>query len=126
EHQLRRPPEQAALLVDVVLPDLHGQQRRLAVGGEAAGESHAEADLDRVGRAGHGSEPDGGEEDERGDDGDTDQSPGPVHVVPSVATYITRRGLPWDRRAGSSRSATSTARAAARSSSAVPRRTSPT
>jgi len=50
--ELHRSAEQAAPLVHVVLPDLHGQQRRLAVGGESAGQRHAEADLDRVGAPG--------------------------------------------------------------------------
>jgi hypothetical protein len=35
--ELHRPPEQAALRVDVGLPDLHGDKRHLAVGGERTG-----------------------------------------------------------------------------------------
>jgi hypothetical protein len=54
EDQLDRAPEQPALLVDVVLPDLHREQRGLAVAGEAAGERHAEADLDGPGALGQG------------------------------------------------------------------------
>ena len=46
--QLHRPAEQAALGVDFLFPDLGAEQRLLAVGGERAGQRHAEADLDRV------------------------------------------------------------------------------
>ena len=35
-----------AALVDLIFPDLHAEQRLLAVGGERAGQRHAEADLD--------------------------------------------------------------------------------
>src|SRR3989442_16045313 len=87
------PAEQPALLVDLVLPDLHGEQRGLAVGGEPARQGHAEADPDRVGRAGDGDQPDGRDEDERGDD-DADQSPGTVHGFLRGDVYYTRR-LPW-------------------------------
>src|SRR5438552_242719 len=51
EDELHRPPEQPALLVHVVFPDLHGEERGLAVGGEPTRQRHAEADLDRVRRA---------------------------------------------------------------------------
>ena len=46
--QLDRPAEQPAFGVDVVFPDLHRQQRRLAVGRQRTGQRHAEADLDRL------------------------------------------------------------------------------
>src|SRR4029077_15453314 len=46
--QWHRPAEQAALGVDFLFPDLGAEQRLLAVGGERAGQRHAEADLDRV------------------------------------------------------------------------------
>jgi hypothetical protein len=49
---LDRPAEDPALLVHVVLPDLDGHQRRLAVRRQATGQRHAEPDLDRVRRAG--------------------------------------------------------------------------
>jgi len=53
--ELHRPPEQATLRVDVGLPDLHGDERHLAVGGERTGKRHAEPDLDRLlGRRGAG------------------------------------------------------------------------
>ena len=47
--ELHRPAEEPALGVDVLLPDLHREERRLAVGREPAGQRHAEADLDRLG-----------------------------------------------------------------------------
>src|SRR5262249_1035980 len=50
--ELHRPAEQAALGVDVVLPDVDRQQGGLAVHGQAAGERHPEADLDRLGGVG--------------------------------------------------------------------------
>jgi len=51
--ELDRATEQAAAGIDVFLPDLLRQQGRLAVGAEAAGHSHAVADLDRLlGRCG--------------------------------------------------------------------------
>src|SRR5260221_1051816 len=37
-------PEQAALGVDLLLPDLHAEQRLLAVGREPTGQRHGEAD----------------------------------------------------------------------------------
>ncbi len=40
--------EKAATGVDVLGPDLHRDQRRLAVAGERSGEAHAEADLQRL------------------------------------------------------------------------------
>ena len=46
--ELHRPAEQPALGVDLLFPDLHGQQRRLAVGRERAGQVHAEADGERL------------------------------------------------------------------------------
>jgi hypothetical protein len=51
-----RAPQKPALGVDVLSPDLQRQQVLLAVGRDRAGERHAEADLDRIGRArrGHG------------------------------------------------------------------------
>jgi hypothetical protein len=52
--ELHWPAEEAAFGVDVFLPDLHGQQRRLADGGEPAGERHAKADGDRLVGAGGG------------------------------------------------------------------------
>ena len=48
--QLDRPAQQAALGVDLVLPDLHRQQGRFAAAGEPAGQRHAEADRDRLRR----------------------------------------------------------------------------
>jgi hypothetical protein len=45
--ELHRPAEQAAPGVDLFFPDLHGQQRALAVGGERPGQVHAEADGER-------------------------------------------------------------------------------
>src|SRR5262249_16012875 len=50
--ELDRAAEQPAARVDLLGPDLLGQQVRLAGRGEAAGERHAEADLDRLLRAG--------------------------------------------------------------------------
>src|SRR4029453_3418527 len=52
EDELDGPAEQATLLVDVVFPDLDGQEGGLAVGGEPAREGHAEADLYWVGGVG--------------------------------------------------------------------------
>ena len=49
-NELDRTPEQAALGVDLLFPDLHAEQRLLAVGGERTGQRHAEADLDRLAR----------------------------------------------------------------------------
>jgi hypothetical protein len=49
KNQLDRSAEQAALGIDVGLPDLHRQQCRLADRGEPAGQRHAEADCDRLG-----------------------------------------------------------------------------
>ena len=46
--ELDRPAEQPALGIDVLLPDLLGEQRGLAVGREPAGQRHAVADLDRL------------------------------------------------------------------------------
>ena len=46
--ELDRAAEQAALGVDVLFPDLHRDERHLAVGRERAGERHAKADLDRL------------------------------------------------------------------------------
>ena len=46
--ELDRPAEQAALGIDVVAPDFHGDQGRLAAGTERPGERHGEADLDRL------------------------------------------------------------------------------
>ena len=46
--ELDRTPEQAALGVDLFFPDLHAEQRLLAVGGERTGERHGETDLDRL------------------------------------------------------------------------------
>jgi hypothetical protein len=46
DDQLDLAAEQAALLVDVVAPDLDADQRRLAAGGQTAGQRHAHADLD--------------------------------------------------------------------------------
>ena len=43
-----RAAEQPALGVDLLLPDLHAEQRLLAVGGQRAGLRHGEADLDRL------------------------------------------------------------------------------
>ena len=50
KHQLHRPAEQAAFGVDLVFPDLHRQQRRLAVRSQSARQRHAEADGDGVRR----------------------------------------------------------------------------
>ena len=50
--ELDRPAEKPALRVDVVLPDLHREQRRLAGGGKPAGQRHAETDCYRLGRSG--------------------------------------------------------------------------
>ena len=47
-NELDLAPEDAALGIDVVAPDLHRDQRRLAVARERAGEAHAEADLERL------------------------------------------------------------------------------
>ena len=52
EDELDRTPEQTALGVDFLFPDLHAEQRLLAVGGERAGQRHAEADRDRLARLG--------------------------------------------------------------------------
>src|SRR5204862_7925144 len=49
--QLHRPAEEPALGVDLLLPDLHSEQGRLATGGETTGQPHAKADLDRLGGA---------------------------------------------------------------------------
>ena len=49
--ELHGPAQNAALGVDVLLPDLHCKERRLAVGREPAGQGHAEADLDGIGGA---------------------------------------------------------------------------
>ena len=46
--QLDRPAEQPALGVDLLLPDLEGEQPCLADDGERAGQFHAEADRDRL------------------------------------------------------------------------------
>jgi hypothetical protein len=46
--ELNRPPEQAALRVDLLFPDLHAEQCLLAIRGERAGERHREADGDRI------------------------------------------------------------------------------
>jgi hypothetical protein len=48
EDELHRSPEQSALGVDLLFPDLHAEQRLLAVGGERAGQRHGEADGDRI------------------------------------------------------------------------------
>ena len=48
--ELDRAPEQAALGVDLLLPDLHAEQRLLAVRRQRAGQRHGEADLDRLAR----------------------------------------------------------------------------
>ena len=48
--ELDRPAEQAALGIDVITPDLEGEQRALAAAGEAARRRHREPDLDRVRR----------------------------------------------------------------------------
>jgi len=58
--------QQPALGVDVLLPDLLGEQRRLSVGGEAAGHRHAETDLDRLSRLRHSTDC---QHSERSDDG---------------------------------------------------------
>ena len=47
EHELHLPPEQSALLVDVLGPDLERKQPGLPDGSETAGLLDAEADLDR-------------------------------------------------------------------------------
>src|SRR5262245_30246454 len=46
--ELDRPPEQAALGVGLLLPDLHAEQRLLAVRRQRASQRHGEADLDRL------------------------------------------------------------------------------
>jgi hypothetical protein len=65
--ELDGPTEEAALLVHVILPELHGQEGGLALRGEASGQSHAEADLDRIGGAGGIG---AGRRDERDQEGD--------------------------------------------------------
>jgi hypothetical protein len=46
--QLDRPPEQAALGIDLVFPDLEGEQPGLANDCKGPGQFHAKADLDRL------------------------------------------------------------------------------
>src|SRR6185312_3004147 len=59
--------QQPALLVDVLFPDLLGQQRRFAVGTEPAGHGHAVADLDLLGlRRSRGQRPRGSGGNDRG------------------------------------------------------------
>jgi len=53
-NQLDRAPQQSAPGVDVVAPDFQGQQVLLAVGRDRAGQGHAEADLDWIGRSRRG------------------------------------------------------------------------
>ena len=50
--ELNRPAEQPAFGIDVVFPDLHGDQRHFAVGREGTGQRHAKADFDWLGRLG--------------------------------------------------------------------------
>jgi hypothetical protein len=50
-HELDLAAEQAALGVHVIDPDLHGDQGRLAVGGQRTGLRHAQSDTDRIGGA---------------------------------------------------------------------------
>jgi hypothetical protein len=47
-NQFHRPAEQPSLGVDVLLPDLHREQRRLARGGDPASQTHAKPDRDRL------------------------------------------------------------------------------
>ena len=56
--ELDRSPEQAAGGIDVLRPYLRRQQGRLTGAGESAGERHAEANANRLGRLG-GGEPQG-------------------------------------------------------------------
>jgi hypothetical protein len=53
--ELNRPAQQTLLGVDVVLPDLHRQQCRLAGAGKPAGQRHAKTDRDRFRRSSCGS-----------------------------------------------------------------------
>ena len=53
EHQLDRPPQQPALGVDVVAPDLQRGQHLLADRRHAAGQRHGHADPDRIGGLRH-------------------------------------------------------------------------
>jgi hypothetical protein len=48
EDELDRAPEQPALGIDLLFPDLHADQRLLAVRRQRAGQRHREADLDRL------------------------------------------------------------------------------
>ena len=48
--QLDRLAQQPTLLIDIVPPDLHCKQGRLAGGSKPAGQPHAEADRDRLRR----------------------------------------------------------------------------
>ncbi len=95
-HELDRPAEQAPLLVDVLGPELHGDQRGLAVGGQAAGQRHAEPDLDRVGRGGRPRAPQEDRPDQQGDCSPY-VSPVPRHDSPPLSRSgeplpITARG----------------------------------
>jgi len=49
EHKLNRPPQQAALRIDVVAPDLQSGEHLLADRRHAAGQCHAQANPDRLG-----------------------------------------------------------------------------
>src|SRR5215471_16370987 len=49
--ELDRAAEETALGIDVVLPNLHREQRRFARGSEPTGQSHAKANRYRLGRA---------------------------------------------------------------------------
>jgi hypothetical protein len=54
EHKLDRTPQQPALGIDVIAPDLQRGEHLLADRRDAAGERHGHADPDRVGGHRHG------------------------------------------------------------------------
>jgi hypothetical protein len=98
-HELDRTPEQPALGVGLFLPDLHAEERLLAVGGEGAGQRHPETDGDRLagrrlgaGRS-HRRRESGGRE-ERGDNASAFQSckHGVLQLVQVDQGFLT---IPW-------------------------------
>src|SRR5690606_26935328 len=80
------PPEQPALLVDLLFPDLDAQQGLLARSRKAAGHGDAEADLDRL--AGSGMSLRACEQRKRSSTRRKHTSQVSKHIVPPSRTYL--------------------------------------